>query len=374
MRLATSAQVIQHIICSLLSKALALDEAYHALYPVSTMKFFGFFTLGLASTFVQSIYAATTPCKKDACYKAIAIQNVNNPNLSKRRADCHAALKLVVDDDVKTITETAYQTQITSTVTITTVRGYSQPTIVARMVDEGNDCGNTNEAVAELEERDLIIVKGAVPKYAKACRNIQAYAIACLCFGVKAQAYKSYTTTTVTTKVVEVATTTTTTGFIPTCTPNSFLLRIGDGDGEYAVLASDGNILYGEIRGTRDPFTATVFYMRSSNQLAAGPCDDPSVPGELKSDRQAVFTFYFRAVSDYGPFYTPSTCQNNGPGAPLSCQNPRTGRSVFVECTDPDRPDLPYIALLSGVNDPAVTMDQTCVVKDLFPVYFPLTL
>ena len=79
--------------------------------------------------------AALTPCIKDTCFKAVAENAGDKPDLASRRADCRAVLRTVIDDDV-TVTVTNIQTLITNTIIITstddTITRTTQPATVTK--------------------------------------------------------------------------------------------------------------------------------------------------------------------------------------------------------------------------------------------------
>jgi hypothetical protein len=54
-----------------------------------------------------------------------------------------------------------------------------------------------------LEPRDQIVIKGKKPSYASACADNQAYALACLCFGVKGQVQQTVTKITTITSTIK---------------------------------------------------------------------------------------------------------------------------------------------------------------------------
>lgn len=170
---------------------------------------------------------AAAGCTRDSCFNAVATSNNKNPAQASRRADCSSFLKTVIDDD-KTVTVTSYTTTTRLTQTIsaidTTVTEYTLSTVsevsfstvvetstpdpvtvtddpitITTITEVKRDVVRTIEidspritALPSLEDRDSvleardkIIVSGNKPSYATACKNAQAYATACLCWGVK---------------------------------------------------------------------------------------------------------------------------------------------------------------------------------------------
>lgn len=136
-----------------------------------------------------------TPCKRDACYSAVAIQGPKSPNLVTRRADCSSVLKLFVDTDVTTtITSfTVAQTPVTLTIFVTKTTITETITSTASIVVKRHSQETSSNAydTPNLEVRDTFVIQGKRPSYAQACQNIQHYALACLCFGVKAAVQKT---------------------------------------------------------------------------------------------------------------------------------------------------------------------------------------
>lgn len=157
-----------------------------------------------------SLTEAATSCKKDACFNAVASQSNTNPSLAIRQADCKAVLKTIIDDDAVT-TVTRFTTVTATTVTVTEEIFPTAPSRIRRRaivvlppsppeITAAPKFSDGGEAV--LLPRDQIIVGGSKPSYASACANLQSYAIACICFGVKASTYKVVTRTSSTTKTV----------------------------------------------------------------------------------------------------------------------------------------------------------------------------
>lgn len=154
--------------------------------------------VSLVLHFFASSNAASTPCKKDACYSAVAIQGNSNPKLATRKADCSSVLKTIIEDDVTTtITKTRTAPPVTVTISNT------DATITETVTSTGNVAGKRqpmptmreDKTPSILEARDILIVRGTVPKYAKACKNLPDYAKACLCFGIKAAVMRTATQT-----------------------------------------------------------------------------------------------------------------------------------------------------------------------------------
>lgn len=132
------------------------------------------YTLLLTFQAVHLCWAAT-PCKKDACYNAVANNAADRPNLASRQADCSAVLKKVIDDDA-TSTSTTLTTStivstfitdrtITATDTITTTlqnkRELPQETLLAllknRLLEERDKVSGLCCSVCALFDLDLIV-------------------------------------------------------------------------------------------------------------------------------------------------------------------------------------------------------------------------
>lgn len=135
-----------------------------------------------------TILSVLTPvhaqCQKDSCYNAVAISVKGGPNLRSRTEDCKSVLKTVVQDQTRTITQVIIVTSQTSTVT---TQSDSDFIIKARRAEHFQPrITEAPQDFAGLLPRDQIIVNGKRPTYASACKNVQSYGLACLCFGVKA--------------------------------------------------------------------------------------------------------------------------------------------------------------------------------------------
>lgn len=152
---------------------------------------------------LTGLLQAATPCRRDFCYNAVAGQGGGGPNAASRRADCSAALKVVVEDD-RVLTITTLTTFIGGTTTIVT----KSTTAAVQQRDQGDLVPSPQITTppdsalgAELLPRDQFVVSGTVPSYARQCKNVQAYAIACVCYGVRAATYRAAKTTTATVRV-----------------------------------------------------------------------------------------------------------------------------------------------------------------------------
>lgn len=180
------------------------------------------------STFLISLnvlgltYGAVSDCQKannnnNACYKAVAS---SKPALATRKADCSAILRTHIDDS-KTITSKIRKTVTTSTFWVAPTPENGQNLIPRRAVEPSNVAppqitttpdlvtGSDKIDAAILAPRDQYVVRGSVPTYARACKNIQEYATACLCYGFRAATTilaPQTRTTTITTSVVATST------------------------------------------------------------------------------------------------------------------------------------------------------------------------
>lgn len=188
------------------------------------------FELVFAILYYGVLSLAASGCQKDKCYSAVAIQANSNPNVATRSADCRSILRNVIDDDT-TSTITSYSTMtpasITVTETVTSTLTSSTTTTaggsIRRRLTDYLVLGESSPEVARreyspLDVRDRYIIKGAKPSYASACKDLQAYAVACLCFGVKPAAMYTVAKTTKTRTVQVTATTATTTLTMTTST------------------------------------------------------------------------------------------------------------------------------------------------------------
>lgn len=178
--------------------------------PERVMLFLSVLILALCSfEFSQ----AANACTKDSCYNAVAVQQNGGPNLNSRKADCSAILRTVIDDD-RTVILTRSTTVYSETLTISTQSdtksiGKRQYNVVGASAPRITPPPDLFESSAELMPRDKIVVSGSRPSYASACKNVQSYAVACLCYGIKASnAYVGKTS--VTTRTVSAISTTTT--------------------------------------------------------------------------------------------------------------------------------------------------------------------
>lgn len=128
--------------------------------------------------------AGSTPCIRDNCYNAVAA-TTGNPNVASRKAHCSSVLRTIVDE---------------KTVTVTVAATTSQPVIIAKRQAEMTGLPHPNIQLRDREyslliARDQYIVSGNKPAYASACKNVQDYAVACVCYGVKAAVYRTVTKT-----------------------------------------------------------------------------------------------------------------------------------------------------------------------------------
>lgn len=168
-------------------------------------------SIGLLLHILHTTNAAGA-CQKDACYTQVAALDKTLPGLASRKADCSIALRKVADAKTTTITKFSTVFPVTRTITVNSVR--PSPQVVAR--DELPDLPvittSPDPETAELERRAQVIATGTKPAYAKSCKNIQSYAVACLCMGVKAATNTMGLKTATTTKTVS-ATKTATFGF-----------------------------------------------------------------------------------------------------------------------------------------------------------------
>lgn len=100
---------------------------------------------------------------------------------------------------ISTTTEYTSQT-VSDTTFVTTTATIDNPIIIGKrdqqigdvMVDpQITNTPRYNLGSEGLQARDQIIVSGNKPAYVNACRNVQAYAVACLCWGIKAATVKA---------------------------------------------------------------------------------------------------------------------------------------------------------------------------------------
>lgn len=157
---------------------------------------------------------------------------------------------------------------------------------------------------------------------------------------------------------------------VPTCTPNSFLLRVANSDpaldNTYARVPST----YSPITAfTDDPTQASVFFVYGSNRLGVGDCGNPQAAVHWNGDNNPYTNFWFE-TQDYIGFYgdEPAACQIQGSLAPISCQ--LGSRSVLAFCTT--GAGAQFISLLASLSDPSVSQNgQTCIGLDLVVVPLP---
>lgn len=204
-------------------------------------------------------FAASTPCKKDSCYNAIASNAAGAPNLNSRRNDCSRVLRTVEADELKTMfTTTITSTTVVGTSTVTYTTFSTRPSgEFKRRQDAGVD-GELTYAV--LDARDKIVVDGTVPKYAKACKNIQAYGVGCLCAGVRPAVFKQVTTTVVVTSVTKTTSTPTATTVLPGCKTPYICGGIVDRCGTSRCVCArtdQGNVCVDDFGGNEGPCTST---------------------------------------------------------------------------------------------------------------------
>lgn len=165
------------------------------------------FLIVVAFLLTQVNYSdAAATCQRDGCYNAVANGLRGAPNLNSRKADCSSILLKVVEDD-KTITITRSTTLVSNTITITTqsdsLPGRRRRASLAQITP-------APDADTELFPRDQVIVSGTRPNYVSAaCKNVQSYAVACLCYGIKAATYRTIKSATSTRSIYSTATTTT---------------------------------------------------------------------------------------------------------------------------------------------------------------------
>lgn len=114
---------------------------------------------------LQVCLGATTPCKRDACFNAVAANSANKPNLASRKADCSSIIKSIIDDDFTSIVNIP-RTIVTTTVVVTisdSTTTISTSTTVQSVANNGRKRAAEVTAVAELdgallEERDKVRV------------------------------------------------------------------------------------------------------------------------------------------------------------------------------------------------------------------------
>lgn len=129
-------------------------------------------------------YAASS-CQKDTCYNALVNQQRGAPALSSRKADCSSALMRVIDD--KNTKVILYSTTVNRGTTITFTTTQTATTLQRRYAARPVITDSPEYSDWSLLPRDQIVVTGNRPYYmSAACKDIQAYATACLCFGIKA--------------------------------------------------------------------------------------------------------------------------------------------------------------------------------------------
>lgn len=178
--------------------------------PLDIMKNLAFF---VHLFYAIGITQAATPCRRDACYNAVATTRRGGPNQASRIRECSIIVGTVIEND-RTITRTSTITPSPTTTTITdatitqviTISPFPVVPIVARhpQITPAPVLPEKWEIDFNiLMERDKYIIQSRVPSYASACKGPYEYAIACLCFGVQARqnirpARTVYTTRTVT--------------------------------------------------------------------------------------------------------------------------------------------------------------------------------
>jgi len=139
---------------------------------------------------------SNTPCKKDACFKAVAYSKWRGPNLASRIQECSVIVGTIIENDFtrwrhETMTPPPTTTTITDpkvTQTITIIPG--TPVVERRHPETTppavlSDRWEVDEGI--LQRRDKYIIQSTVPSWANACAKPYDYAIACLCFGVQAR-------------------------------------------------------------------------------------------------------------------------------------------------------------------------------------------
>lgn len=100
---------------------------------------------------------AATPCRRDACYSAVAANRASKPNLASRKADCIAVFRTVFDD-VFTATSTRVETFVYTTQTVTSfdrtavVTGTETTTLTLT----SNPARKREEAALDIVERDTV--------------------------------------------------------------------------------------------------------------------------------------------------------------------------------------------------------------------------
>lgn len=139
---------------------------------------------------------AALTCRRDGCYSVVAFESKTNPTAAVRRADCSSVLKTYIED-TKTVTRTTSKTVSTRYVIATAnpvpvlARQLSiEPELSPRFPTTPN-----SDTPSTLAPRDQVVIGGKKPSYATQCKDLQDYAQACLCYGVKASTYRAPTKT-----------------------------------------------------------------------------------------------------------------------------------------------------------------------------------
>lgn len=119
-------------------------------------------------------FAASTPCKRDACYNGVALDGPQSPKMASRKAGCRMVLKTAVDDDVTitivrtatVISATVTDTVVDATFTVTTGGPRTVLTTAAkkkRRLARVTAAPDSRDDAALLEERDKVRSKGSQP-------------------------------------------------------------------------------------------------------------------------------------------------------------------------------------------------------------------